>query len=46
MAEWMLSAPCSPISPSPTLYCLMNGTTWSSNICILGRMVASGKFSL
>ena len=37
---WMLSAPCSPRKPHPTLHFLINGTICSSRKCIFGNTVA------
>ena len=39
------SAPCSPIQPNPTFHCFSHGMTWSSNMCIFGRIVAEGRNS-
>ena len=44
--ELILSEPCSPIKPDPVFHLLIQCTVWSSKMCILGRLVASGKFVL
>ena len=43
---WIDSAPCSPMSPNPRCDCENQGTTWSSKMCILGKIVAWVKEAL